>query len=156
MVGGLHVHVEVPRPEARVDLMNRLMPFLPLLLALSANSPFWRGTDSGFASIRSPIFAMFPRVGIPRRFGTYAEYVRVPAAWLVRLPPTMTLWQAMALGTAGFTAALAIVRMEQNGLTPANGPVSVRGATGGVDPVVVGGHDDREQREERVDDDQAA
>lgn len=69
--------------------------------------------------------------------GGYAEYVRVPADWLVRLPPTMTLWQAMALGTAGFTAALAIVRMEHNGLAVGNGPVIVSGATGGVGSIAV-------------------
>ena len=69
--------------------------------------------------------------------GGYAEYVRVPADWLVRLPATLTLWQAMALGTAGFTAALAIVRMEQNGLAAANGPVIVSGATGGVGSIAI-------------------
>ena len=69
--------------------------------------------------------------------GGYAEYVRVPADWLVRLPPTLTLWQAMALGTAGFTAALAIVRMEQNGLAAGNGPVIVSGATGGVGSIAI-------------------
>jgi carboxylate-amine ligase len=47
-----------------------------VLLALSANSPYWRGIDSGFASVRTPIFSMFPRVGIPRHFGTYDEYIR--------------------------------------------------------------------------------
>jgi putative YhdH/YhfP family quinone oxidoreductase len=69
--------------------------------------------------------------------GGYAEYVRVPADWLVRLPPTMTLWQAMALGTAGFTAALAIVRMEHDGLAVVNGPVIVSGATGGVGSIAI-------------------
>jgi glutamate---cysteine ligase / carboxylate-amine ligase len=48
---------------------------LPLLLALSANSPFWQGRDTGLASVRTPLFSMFPRVGIPRRFETYAAYV---------------------------------------------------------------------------------
>lgn len=69
--------------------------------------------------------------------GGYAEFVRVPADWLVRLPPALTLWQAMALGTAGFTAALGIVRMEHDGLTAANGPVIVSGATGGVGSIAV-------------------
>ena len=64
--------------------------------------------------------------------GGYAEYARVPAGWVVPLPAGLDLFEAMALGTAGFTAALAIVRMEDNGLTPANGPVVVTGATGGV------------------------
>ncbi len=64
--------------------------------------------------------------------GGYAEYARVPAAWVVPLPAGLDLFEAMALGTAGFTAALAVVRMEDNGLAPANGPVIVTGATGGV------------------------
>lgn len=64
--------------------------------------------------------------------GGYSEYARVPAAWVVALPDGIDLFEAMALGTAGFTAALGIVRMEDNGLTPAAGPVVVTGATGGV------------------------
>lgn len=64
--------------------------------------------------------------------GGYAEYARVPAAWVVPLPDGLDLFEAMALGTAGFTAALGIVRMEDNGLAPAGGPVVVTGATGGV------------------------
>lgn len=64
--------------------------------------------------------------------GGYAEYARVPASWVVPLPGGLDLFEAMALGTAGFTAALGIVRMEDNGLAPANGPVVVTGATGGV------------------------
>lgn len=64
--------------------------------------------------------------------GGYAELARVPGEWVVPLPDGMDLKEAMALGTAGFTAALGIVRMEDNGLAPANGPVVVTGATGGV------------------------
>ena len=64
--------------------------------------------------------------------GGYAEYARIPAGWVIPLPSGLDLHQAMALGTAGFTAALGIVRMEDNGLAPANGPVIVTGATGGV------------------------
>jgi acrylyl-CoA reductase (NADPH) len=66
------------------------------------------------------------------RDGGFAEYARVPADWIVSMPKGMTLFEAMALGTAGYTAALGIVRMEQNGLKPANGPIVVSGATGGV------------------------
>jgi acrylyl-CoA reductase (NADPH) len=64
--------------------------------------------------------------------GGYAELARVPAKWVVPLPQGLTLFESMALGTAGFTAALAIVRMEDNGLAPDKGPVIVTGATGGV------------------------
>ena len=69
--------------------------------------------------------------------GGYAEYARVPADWLVPLPRGLSLWEAMALGTAGFTAALAIIRMERNGLTRGAGPVVVSGATGGVGSIAI-------------------
>ncbi len=64
--------------------------------------------------------------------GGFSEYVRVPADWVVPLPQGLTPFDAMALGTAGFTAALAIHRLEQNELRPENGKVIVTGATGGV------------------------
>ncbi|MFA6970458.1 MAG: YhdH/YhfP family quinone oxidoreductase [Gallionella sp.] len=64
--------------------------------------------------------------------GGFAEYVRVPADWVVPLPTGLTLFDAMALGTAGFTAALSIHRLEQNELRPEAGRVIVTGATGGV------------------------
>jgi alcohol dehydrogenase len=69
--------------------------------------------------------------------GGYAEYARVNAGWLVPLPAGLSLHDAMALGTAGFTAALAIMRMERNGLTPRKGPVVVSGATGGVGSIAI-------------------
>ena len=69
--------------------------------------------------------------------GGYAEYARVPAGWVVPLPAGLDLFEAMALGTAGFTAARGIVRMEDNGLAPANGPVIVTGATGGVGALAI-------------------
>ena len=69
--------------------------------------------------------------------GGYAEYARVPAGWVVALPAGLDLFEAMALGTAGFTAALGIVRMEDNGLAPANDPVIVTGATGGVGALAI-------------------
>ena len=69
--------------------------------------------------------------------GGYSEYVRVPADWVVRRPESMTAFDAMTLGTAGFTAAQAIMLMEHNGLKPANGPVAVTGATGGVGSVAI-------------------
>jgi putative YhdH/YhfP family quinone oxidoreductase len=73
------------------------------------------------------------------RHGGFAEYARVPAGWVVPLPDGLSPRQAMALGTAGFTAALSVVRLEENGLSPegARGPVLVLGATGGVGSVAV-------------------
>jgi NADPH2:quinone reductase len=69
--------------------------------------------------------------------GGYAEYARVPGDCVIPLPAGIDLLQAMKLGTAGFTAALAIHRMEHNGQAPANGPVVVTGATGGVGSLAI-------------------
>lgn len=71
------------------------------------------------------------------RDGGYAEYARVPADAVVPVPDGMSAFEAMQIGTAGFTAALAIHRMEQNGQLPENGPVVVTGATGGVGSIAV-------------------
>jgi carboxylate-amine ligase len=90
----LHVHVGVPDPERATLVANRLRAQLPLLLALSANSPFWQGRDSGLASARTPLFQAFPRVGIPRRFESYADYVEA-VDLLVRcdaIPDPTYLW----------------------------------------------------------------
>jgi acrylyl-CoA reductase (NADPH) len=69
--------------------------------------------------------------------GGYAQYARVPADWVIPMPPGLDALTAMSIGTAGFTAALAIHRMEQNGQTPAGGPIAVTGATGGVGSVAI-------------------
>ncbi len=69
--------------------------------------------------------------------GGFAEYVRIPADWVVPLPQGLTLFEAMALGTAGFAAALSIHRLEQNELTPDKGKVIVTGATGGVGSIAI-------------------
>jgi acrylyl-CoA reductase (NADPH) len=69
--------------------------------------------------------------------GGFSEYVRVPAEWVVPLPQGLSLFDAMALGTAGFTAALAIHRLEQNELAPDKGKVVVTGATGGVGSLAI-------------------
>jgi putative YhdH/YhfP family quinone oxidoreductase len=69
--------------------------------------------------------------------GGYARYARVPAAWAVPMPRGLDTFTAMALGTAGFTAGLAVERMEHDGLKPGNGPVIVNGATGGVGSIAV-------------------
>jgi carboxylate-amine ligase len=91
----LHVHVGVPDPEDAIRATNRLRAHLPLLLALSANSPFWQGRDSGLASARTPLFQAFPRVGIPRAFEDYEDYVR-SVDLLLRLEalpePTFLWW----------------------------------------------------------------
>jgi glutamate---cysteine ligase / carboxylate-amine ligase len=70
-----HVHVGVPTPAAAIRLLNRLRAHLPLLLALSGNSPFWKGTDTGFASSRTTLFDAFPRSGVPRTFAGYWDWI---------------------------------------------------------------------------------
>ncbi len=69
--------------------------------------------------------------------GGYSEYARLKADWVVPMPKGMSLFEAMALGTAGFTAGLAVVRMEHEGMKPGAGPVIVTGATGGVGSVAI-------------------
>ncbi len=91
---GLHVHVGVPGAEAAIRAANRLRSRIPLLLALSVNSPFWQGRDTGLASARTPLFQAFPRVGIPRAFADYGEYVEA-VDLLIRsgaIPEPTFLW----------------------------------------------------------------
>ncbi len=82
------------------------------------------------------VLAVGHELGV-KHHGGYAEYARIPANWAVKLPKGMTLWEAMAFGTAGYTAGLAVVKMEHNGLHPAGGPVIVDGATGGVGSIAI-------------------
>jgi NADPH2:quinone reductase len=69
--------------------------------------------------------------------GGYAEYVRAPADWVVPMPDGLSLYEAMALGTAGFTVALCVKRLEENGQRPGQGPIAVTGATGGVGSIAI-------------------
>jgi putative YhdH/YhfP family quinone oxidoreductase len=69
--------------------------------------------------------------------GGYAEFARVPSGWVVAMPGGLSPFDAMALGTAGFTAALGIQRLEDNGMQPGCGPIAVTGATGGVGSIAV-------------------
>ena len=71
-------------------------------------------------------------------YGGFSEYARVKSTWLVPLPHALTLKDAMHYGTAGFTAALSVHQLEQMGLKPANGPILITGATGGVGSIAIG------------------
>ena len=73
---GLHVHVAVPDGETAIKAVNALARRVPLLVALSANSPFWRGSDTRLASTRIKIFEMFPRSGLPPAFRGWENFVR--------------------------------------------------------------------------------
>lgn len=76
LIFGIHVHVGVDGADKAIHVANGMRVHLPLLLALSANSPFWRADATGLLSSRTPIFRSFPRVGIPPRYDDYAEWER--------------------------------------------------------------------------------
>ncbi|WP_137922224.1 oxidoreductase [Hydrogenophaga sp. 2FB] len=92
-------------------------------------------TDSRF-NVGTKVIATSFDIGVSHH-GGYAELARIPSKWALALPSGLTTFEAMALGTAGFTAALGILRMEANGLKPENGPVVVTGASGGVGGLAV-------------------
>jgi carboxylate-amine ligase len=83
MLCGMHVHVEVPDPDARVDVMSRMLPHLPLFLALSTSSPFWQSRHTGLKGYRLAAYDELPRSGMPPLFRTREEFDAYVAA-LVR------------------------------------------------------------------------
>ncbi|HYF26245.1 MAG TPA: carboxylate-amine ligase [Baekduia sp.] len=76
LIFGMHVHVGLDGPEKAIHVANGMRVHLPVLLALSANSPFWRADGTGLASTRTPIFRAFPRVGVPPSYRDWADYQR--------------------------------------------------------------------------------
>jgi carboxylate-amine ligase len=118
LIFGLHMHVAVDDPEKAVKVVNGVLLHLAPLLALSANSPFWRGEATGLASTRTAVFAAFPRSGPPPRFRDYADFAEVVGQlektgciadythiwWDVRLHPR--------LGTIEFRMCDAVTRVE--------------------------------------------
>jgi carboxylate-amine ligase len=80
MLCALHIHVELPDPEDRADMMIRMMPYLPLLVALSTSSPFWQSRPTGLKDSRLAAYDELPRTGIPELFRTPAEYKAYIAA----------------------------------------------------------------------------
>jgi carboxylate-amine ligase len=76
LIFGLHVHVGLDDPDKAVYVANGMRVHVPVLLALSCNSPFWRGDTTGLQSTRSPVFRQFPRVGIPPAYRDWADYER--------------------------------------------------------------------------------
>ncbi len=98
----LHVHVGVPAPMDAIRVLNGLRRSIPVLLALSANSPFWRGDDTGFASARTPIFQAFPRAGPPRFFADYFDYIAAVDALIEpgAVPDPSFLWWDVRLQPA--------------------------------------------------------
>ncbi len=74
LIFGLHVHVGIEDKEAGIRIMNSLRYFIPHILALSTNSPFWLGMETGYKSYRAKVFENFPRTGIPDSFNSYSEF----------------------------------------------------------------------------------
>jgi glutamate---cysteine ligase / carboxylate-amine ligase len=119
----LHVHVGVEDPEDALRLYNSLRAHAPLLLALSSNSPFWQGRDAGLASTWTPIFQMFPRVGIPRAFRSYADYVEAIDMMLrsdAFPEPTFLRWDVRLQPRFG-TVELRTMDARGGGLPPTDG-----------------------------------
>src|SRR5436190_3815410 len=108
MLCGLHVHVELPDPDERVDVMYRMLPYLPLLLALSTSSPFWQSRRTGLKGYRLAAYDELPRTGVPELFRTREEFEAYVDA-LVRagaLPDASFIWWGMRPSTAHPTLEL--------------------------------------------------
>jgi len=97
MLCGMHVHVEVADRDRRVDLMMRLVPYLPLLLALSASSPFWQGHLTGLHGYRLAAYDELPRTGLPELFRTQADFDDYVAALVNAkiIPDASYIWWAL-------------------------------------------------------------
>jgi acrylyl-CoA reductase (NADPH) len=110
----------------------RSFPFIPGIdlagVVVSSNDPRYNEGDE--------VIATSYEIGVSH-FGGFSEYARIPGDWIVPLPNGLTLKEAMVYGTAGFTAALSVHRLEECGLTPDKGKVLVTGATGGVGSIAV-------------------
>ena len=125
----LHVHIGIPEAENAIRVLNRLRENVPVLIALSANSPFADGRDAGFASARTTIFGGFPRTGAPRAFSSYFDYVEAVDAviasraipdptflwWDVRLQPRLGTVEVRAMDAAStLREAAALVALVQS------------------------------------------
>lgn len=109
---------------------GKIVRKFPLVCGIDAAGTVVSSSDSRFKAGDEVICTSYD-MGVGHD-GGYAEYCRVPARWVVPLPKGLSLYDAMAIGTAGYTAALAICLLEQNDMKPDNGKVVVNGATGGV------------------------
>jgi putative YhdH/YhfP family quinone oxidoreductase len=117
------------RVDGKVARINPLIPGIDLAGEVVAS-------DDASIAVGSRIVAHGYDLGVARH-GGYAEYQRVPAGWVVPLANDMSTRDAMVIGTAGFTAAMSVVALEEHGLRPGDGPVLVTGASGGVGSTAV-------------------
>jgi acrylyl-CoA reductase (NADPH) len=136
---------DLPTGDVTIDVEYSSLNFKDALAATGQNKvaagyPHVPGIDAAGTVVESahPGWKIGDRVLVHAydfgagRYGGYARYARVPHNWIVRLPATLSAFDAMAIGTAGYTAAMSLEAIERNGTTPASGPVLVTGATGGV------------------------
>lgn len=119
----------VAQPGTRVARLSPLTPGIDLAGTVEASS------DAAFP-VGTPVLAHGYDLGVAHH-GGYAELARVPSAWVVPLPRGLDARDAMVIGTAGFTAVLSVERLTEVGIAPADGPVLVTGATGGVGSMAV-------------------
>ncbi len=94
MLCGMHVHVEFPDPTRRVDVMTRMLPYVPLFIALSTSSPFWQGRVTGLKGYRLAAYDELPRTGLPELFRSNAEYDAYVDAMVISgaMPDASHLW----------------------------------------------------------------
>ncbi len=116
-------------PEGKIV---RSYPFVP---GIDLSGVIAESSDPRF-KFGDEVIATSYELGVSH-YGGFSEYARVKSEWVVPLPKGLTLKEAMALGTAGFTAALAVHQLEKNSLKPENGPVLITGATGGVGSISI-------------------
>jgi glutamate---cysteine ligase / carboxylate-amine ligase len=160
----LHVHVGMPDPRTAITVFNGLREHLPLLQALAANSPFWYGADSGFATARAQVFRGFPSAAVPRAFASWEDYVTTVETAVAAggLPDYTYLWWdlrphprlgtvelramdaqarlATTLGLAALTHALAAACAEAGPAAPSSPEAltesSFRAARDGLDATI--------------------
>lgn len=110
MLCGMHVHVAIPDPNSRVNLVMRLTPFLPLLLALSTSSPFWQGQMTGLSGYRLAAYDELPRTGLPELFRTKEEFDAYVSAltWAKIIPDASYIWWSLRPSLAHPTVELRV------------------------------------------------
>lgn len=114
---------------------GKIMKRFPMVAGIDVSGQVSQSTDSRFKE-GDDVLVVGCGMGEVHD-GGYADYVRVPADWVVPLPAGLSLREAMQIGTAGFTAGMAVQRMEENGQTPSHGPILVNGASGGVGSLAI-------------------
>src|SRR5215207_8183318 len=116
-------------PTGKVARISPIIPGVDLAGTVAEDAPGWKAGTS--------VLAHGYDIGVGRH-GGFAQYARIPADYLMRLPDGLSTREALVVGTAGFTAAMSVLALQDHGVTPGKGPVLVTGATGGVGSTAVG------------------